>query len=75
MERIQQVERDRDRNFLRIGELRPRGLVVRLDRRLVLRKRELEARVRIQMTVRNVMDNLFYSPSARAVSRLELVAR
>src|SRR5947208_4266513 len=75
VQRIKEIEGDGYWQLLGVGELRPRGLVVRFDGRLVLGERELEPRVCIQVTVWNVMDNLFYGPSPRTVPGLQLIAR
>ena len=55
-----------------VAELGPRGLVVRLDRRRVLRDRELEAHVGVQVAVGHVMHDLPHRPSARPIRRVEL---
>ena len=68
----QQRKRDLDRGELRIRQFGPRILIVRLDRRLVFRERQLQSHVSVQVAVRNVMHNLPYRPAARAIRRVEL---
>src|SRR6185295_18270048 len=64
-----------DRHTTGISEVRPGRLVVRLDRRLVLGKCQLEPGVGVEVTVRNVMHHLLHRPSAGAIRSLQLIAR
>jgi hypothetical protein len=56
-----------------VSQLRPERLVVRLDRRDVLGQRELEADVRVEVTVGHVVHDLPHGPTAGAVWRLDLL--
>src|SRR5947207_575484 len=75
VQRIEQLQRNLYRDAARIDQLGPCGFVVRLDSRLVLGERKLEARVRVDMTVGHVVHDLFHRPPTWPVSRLELVTR
>ena len=63
MQRVEQIEGNLDRHMLRVGKLGPGGFVVRLDGRLILGQRQLEARVCVQVAVGDVMHELA-SPSS-----------
>src|SRR5712691_7559643 len=72
VQRFEQRERRRDRRVAAVRELRPSRLVIRPDRRILLRQRKLETRVRVEVTVWNMMDDLAGSPAAFAIGRVEL---
>src|SRR6185369_4216808 len=58
VERLEEKQRHFDRRSPRVGELGPAVLFIRLDRRLVLGQRQLEADVGVHMAVRHVVDDL-----------------
>src|SRR5215813_7244158 len=72
MDGLQQAERHLDWSQLRIFQFGPGVFVVRLDGGNVFSKRQLAADVSVQVAVRNVVDHLFYRPTAFAVRRLKL---
>jgi len=72
MKRIEQRDRRLHRRLRRIGQFGPRRFFVRLDRRVVLRQRELEAGIGVQVTVGHVMDDLPHRPAFRTIRRVEL---
>ena len=69
---LEHRERRLDRRRAAVLELGPCLLVVRLDRRPVLRQRPLEPDVRIHMTVGHVVHKLPNSPSLGAIRCIEL---
>src|SRR5436305_10296341 len=75
VQRIEQIERDFDRNSSAVSELRPCRFVVGLYRRLVFGERELESAVRIHVAVGDVMRNLLHGPPTGSIWSLQLVPR
>jgi hypothetical protein len=73
VQRIEEAERHFGIARGGVRELGPRRLVVRLDRRILFRERELEARVGVQVAVGDVVDELVYGPPARAIRSLPAV--
>ena len=73
VKRLEKIERHINRYPLRIRKLRPLRFVVCLDGRLILRQRQLESRIRIQVAVRQMMHDLLDGPSTGAVGSLYLV--
>src|SRR5215831_5189890 len=71
-----QIFKDGERRFdgrgFRVGEFSPKGLLISLDRRLILGERQLEAHERIHVTVSDMMNKLPDRPAARAIRCVEL---
>ena len=75
VQRLEQRQRDFHRQSSRVGELRPERFLVGSDRGTLLGEGEAQAHVRIEMAVRDVMDDLSDRPAARAVRLVELIVR
>src|SRR5713101_7219522 len=75
MQRLEDRERCLDRRRVRVAELRPAGVVVWPDGRYIFGQRELEAAIRVEMTVGHVVDDLTDRPATFAVWRVELRRR
>ena len=69
---IEQGERYFDGRDANVGQLSPELLVVGLDAWLVLRQRELETAIRVQMAVGDMVHDLPNSPAVVTVRRVEL---
>src|ERR1019366_3683832 len=61
--------------FTRVLKFRPSGLVVRLDRRLVLSERKFDSDIRVHMAVWKVVHNLPDRPATRPIGRVKLLLR
>src|SRR4051812_38764615 len=73
MNAVDDSQRNVDRQ-LAVAKLGPAIFVIRNDgRRLVLSKRKLEPLVRIDVTIRNMMNRLTNRPSAWSIRRVELL--
>ena len=72
MKKFQQSDRDFHRRFPRIGQVRPKPFLVRLDRRFILSEGTVSARVRIHMAVRHVMRRLANRPATGTIRCIEL---
>ena len=72
--RVQRVNEDQRAidGQARVGQARPRGLVVRLDGGPILGERELEADEGVGVAVGEVMHHLADGPAAVAIGRVEL---
>src|ERR1700678_804018 len=75
MQRIEQAQRHFDWCRLRVAQLSPKLLLVRLDGGFGLRERKLEPDVGVHVAVGHMMRNLSHSPSPRAVRCVELRRR
>src|SRR6267378_5425045 len=72
VERIEQIERKRNRSLARVVQFGPAVFEVRFDRRFIFGDSKLETRVGIQMTFRHVMNDLADIPAGGSISSIEL---
>ena len=72
---FEQEQRDADWCTCHFWRERPGALIVRPDRRVRLRQRQLQSRVGVEVTLRDVVDDLAHRPSAIAIRRVELCRR
>src|SRR5215469_10945182 len=73
MDGFKKVERHLKRSEFRVFEFGPGVFVVRLDGGHVFGERQLAADIGVQMAVRDMVDDLFYRPSAFAVRGIKLL--
>src|SRR5262249_29984599 len=72
VQRVEKRDGDFDRRRRDVRELRPLPLLVRLDGGLLFRQRELDAHVRVEVAVGDVVRDLPHGPAAWRVWRVEL---
>ncbi len=69
---LEQAKRGFDRSCAGVRQLGPSGFFVRPDGRLLLRERELDAGIRVEVAVGNMMHHLAHRPAAGPVGCVEL---
>src|SRR6185437_2397029 len=72
VQRLQQLKRNLDRRGTCIAQLAPRRFVVSLDYRLVLRQRQLEPHIAVQVAIGDMMHDLANRPSSVTIRRVKL---
>jgi hypothetical protein len=72
MQTVNHLERQGERCGLSVRKLRPLGLVIGIDRRPLFRQRMTDTRVRVEMTVGDVVNHLTNGPAALAVRCFKL---